>query len=502
MNTGMNWKVGLGFLALLACTFFFLGYEQVFFLGPQGIHFIRQTDSLSFVSQYYNTGSHFFETRLFNLESMEARGMCEFPILYYITAKAYTIFGEKVYLLKVINLSIVYAGVYSVFNMSYLILKDYAYANLIALFLMASTVFNYYALNYLPDPAALGFVLIGWHFFFLFETQKKNWGLLLSFFFFTLAGLIKVTFLISPLAIIVHCISSLLFKQMVFNKAIRFYLIALILGVVIVALYNVYVIYYNALYQSDYFTTGSRPIWSLSSENIGIVWDYITVYWYHIYFSRTSFHMLLGFIILQMVFFKKSSPKIATLTGILCLGSLAYFILFYAQFRDHDYYFLVFIPLIVFIIINAIKTSQNMVPSKKIHLVAKIGLIAVVIYGINFSRRKLEKRYEAGYDRFSRIAFIIQNEMPSIEKLEIPKDAKVIVAPDLSVNGGLFALNRIGWEIDKTDQITSELIEEYRSLGAKYLFLASNDEEAVEVGRNSGELVYQGAKLSVFKLRE
>ena len=502
MNTGIHWKIGLGFLALLACTFFFLGYDQVFFLGPQGIHFIRQTDSLSFVSQYYNTGSHFFESRLFNLESMEARAMCEFPILYYITAKAYTIFGEKVYLLKVINLSIVYAGVYSVFNMSYLILKDYAYAILIALFLMASTVFNYYALNYLPDPAALGFVLIGWYFFFLFETQKKNWGLLLSFFFFTLAGLIKVTFLISPLAIIVYYISSLLFKQMVINKAIRLYLIALILGVVIVALYNVYVIYYNALYQSDYFTTGSRPIWSLSSENIGIVWDYMNRNWYNKYFYTSSFHTLYIFVLFQLVFFKKSDHRIVSITGIIFLGSLAYLLLFYAQFRDHDYYFLVFIPLIIFIIINAIKTGQNWIHSQRVHFAIKLVLTVVVVSGLNYSRIKLEKRYEAGYDRFSRIAFIIQNEMPSIEKLEIPQDAKVIVAPDLSVNGGLFALNRMGWEIDKTDQVTSELIEEYRSLGAEYLFLASNDENALRISRGSGELIFKGKELSVFKLRE
>ena len=63
---------------------------------------------------------------------------------------------------------IISLGVFSVFRLSHLLLKDYAYAILIALFLFTSTVFNYYAFNYLPDAPALGFTLIGWFLVFKF----------------------------------------------------------------------------------------------------------------------------------------------------------------------------------------------------------------------------------------------------------------------------------------------------------------------------------------------
>ena len=142
----------------MTIIFFFFGFDKIFFSGPQGIHFIRQTDSLSFVSQYYNFGYDFFNPKIFNMDSVDGRAVSEFPIIYYLTALLYSIFGVKVYLLKILNLIISYIGVYCVYKVSYYILKDYVYAFLISLFLMTSTVFNYYSFNYLPDPSALAFV--------------------------------------------------------------------------------------------------------------------------------------------------------------------------------------------------------------------------------------------------------------------------------------------------------------------------------------------------------
>jgi len=74
------------FVITIIAIFFFLEFEKVFFLGPRGIHFMRQTDSLSFVSQYFNEGFNFFNPKLFNLKNIEGRAACEFPIIYYLTA--------------------------------------------------------------------------------------------------------------------------------------------------------------------------------------------------------------------------------------------------------------------------------------------------------------------------------------------------------------------------------------------------------------------------------
>lgn len=502
MNRNKNLLIDIIFIIALIGIFFFLDLGKIFFSYPQGIHFIRQTDSLSFVSQYFNTGCNFFSPRLFNLESIDGRGACEFPILYYITALLYSVFGEKVYLLKLLNITISYIGIFCVFKTSYLLLKDYFYASLIALFILTSTVFNYYSCNYLPDSSALGFIFIGWYYYFKFETNNKNKTIILSFLCFTLGGLIKVTYLINPISILLYYLVSIVLKKEKINKTFKPILICSVISILMVFFWNTYIIYYNSLYQSHYFTTSSRSIWSISSKKILVVWDYIQHYWYSKYFAYSSFHLIFFIIFFQIIFFKKSKFNIALITLCLFLGSLAYFLLFYMQFKNHDYYFMVFFPLIVFLMVNGISIGINCLKNKWIHFIIKLVMIAIVITGINYSRMKLNNRYENGLDDFSKIGFVIQNEIEEIEKLNIPKDSKFIVAPDLTPNGGLFFINKMGWRIDKSKNITIENINYYKKLGAEFLLLATNEKEVLEVGYNTGHIVFKGKELSIFKLNK
>ena len=152
-NISKNWKTIALATSVFLFLFFFLGYHNVFFRGPYGMHFMRQTDSLSFVSQYFNNGFHLFDPQLFNLKNIDGRAACEFPILYYITSLLYIIIGKKLFLLKFIYLLISFTGLFYVYRLSYLILKDQIYAIFTALFLCTSTVFNFMHLTiYLMHP--------------------------------------------------------------------------------------------------------------------------------------------------------------------------------------------------------------------------------------------------------------------------------------------------------------------------------------------------------------
>lgn len=207
------WIYGTLFLIALTVLFFYLGLAEIFFSGPQGIHFMRQTDSLSFASQYFNNGFHFFKPQLYNLKNIGGYAACEFPITYYITALLYSLVGKKLFLLKLLHFLIVSTGVYFIFKLSYQLLKDYFYAALICLLLFTSTVFNYYSFNYLPDAPALGFIFIGWYFIFQYQSSKKEKTVIISFLFFILGSLIKVTYLINPLAVIGFSLFSVLFHK-------------------------------------------------------------------------------------------------------------------------------------------------------------------------------------------------------------------------------------------------------------------------------------------------
>lgn len=490
------------FIIILTGLFFFIGYWNVLFSGPQGIHFMRQTDSLSFASQYFNKGYHFFEPELFNLKNTDGKAACEFPITYYITAILYSIFGKNVIILKLLHYIIISTGVFFVFKLAYLLLKDYFYATLVFLFLFTSTVFNYYAFNYLPDSPALGLTFVGWFFIFSYLNNKKNNSLILSFVFFTLGSLIKITYLINPLAILVFTLFVIIFyKDEIISKVIRKKIILWnTINLIIVALWNIYILYYNNEYDSNSFNTSALPIWDLSKNQIIEVLDYMSNYWYSKYFAHSSFHFLFVILLFQIFFIKKSISKIYLLALILFLGSLCYFLLFYSQFKNHDYYFLAFFPLVVLIIINGIKTLQRTSKNKYLHFVLKLILSVIIIVGVNYSRMKLNGRYNSTKDDFSEISNLIHKNLESIEKLNISKYSKFIVAPDLCQNGGLFFLDRMGWNIQKKEDITVDKINYYMELGANYLLLKTDDYEYFKIDEISNELIFKGKEIEIYKL--
>ena len=497
------WIQSIIFIVALLGLFFFFGLEEIFFSGPQGIHFMRQTDSLSFASKYFDNGYHFFKPQLYNLKNIDGNAACEFPITYYLTALLYSVFGKKVFILKLLHFIIVNIGVFCIFKLAYQILQDYFYAVLISLLLFTSTVFNYYSFNYLPDAPALGLTFIGWFFYFRYQIDKKKKTVLTSFLFFTLGSLIKVTYLINPLAIVVFSIFSILFrkKEFIHSANVKKTIAYGILGVMIVVAWNAYMIYYNALYDSVSFNTKALPIWDLSKDEISIVWDHIVNYWYSKYFANSSFHLLFIILPFQLIFYKKANFKLSLITITLFFGSLAYFILFYSQFKDHDYYSLAFLPFIVLAIINGIKTLQNISNKTNLHIIIKLIMSIVVIAGINYSKMKLSDRYENINDIHSKTSFLIDKNSKAIEKLNIPHRAKFIVAPDLCQNGGLFFLNRMGWNIKEEKDIVIDKINHYQDLGADYLLLISDEHAFLQTNNITGELILKGKGIEIYKLK-
>jgi len=490
----------LGFIGLLIALFFFLGLYVVFFAWPEGYHFLRQTDSLSFASNYYNDGFNFFAPKLYNLKNIDGRAVCEFPITYYITALSYTVFGKQIFILRIIHLLIIYMGVYYIFKLSMLVLKDFLYSLIIALFLFTSTIFNYYSFNYLPDIAALGFAFAGWYFIYKYSLDFRNKTAFIAFLFFTLGGLIKVTYMINPLAVIfVYILSYFTVYREIKNKKIIKYGI---FSVLIVILWNVYVLYYNSKYQSNSFNTTILPIWDLDKAGIKEVFNYMWKYWYSKYFAYSSFHLLAVLIALQLVFIKRVNKRFAFALLIMLFASISYFLLFYQQFKEHDYYFLAFMPFIILIVINGIYTLDKLIKKAVFKWIIKIGLLVLVIAGINYSRLKIAERYTPWDDEYSKSALVIRDNIDDINKLKIPKEAKLIIATDLTQNGALFFIDRMGWVIRKKEDITQDNILNYKKKGADYLVLINPEKEQLNTAKEFGTIVLNKADLKILKLEK
>ncbi|PLX19269.1 MAG: hypothetical protein C0597_05455 [Marinilabiliales bacterium] len=501
-NLNKTYVIDIAFLSVLAILFFYFGYHDVFFSEPFGIHYMRQTDSLSFASNYYNHGFKFFSPELYNLKNMDGKAACEFPFTYYITALLYSIFGKQFFIQRIVHIVIAYFGVFCSYRLALLILKDKVYAVLVGLIVFSSTVFNYYAFNYLPDIPALGLVFAGWYFFYKYLTDEKRSSLIFMLLFFTLGSLIKVTYLINLLSIISYSILIVLVlrEKVALPRGKKIIWTGLI-SVFLVVVWNIYMIHYNTINESSSFNTKALPIWGMTKENIHFVWELITNYWYKQYFPKSIFHLFYAIFFLQIILIKKGNKQFSTVLLILFLANLSYLILFYSQFRDHDYYFLAFFPVFILVLINGLKTLQNITSNKIIHLIIQLVVAVLLVSGVNFSRVRVYKRFDKKIDKYSQAGLIIHEHNNSIKQLNIPKESRFIVAPDLCQNGGLFFLDKKGWNLTP-DQINIENIVELKNRGAQYLLMVTKDSALLSGADSTGMRIFENLEIAIFKLKE
>ena len=458
---------------------------------------------MSFVSNYYKNGFHFFQPSNYNLMSVNGNAACEFPIIYYFTAFLYLLFGEKEYLLKTIHLIIFSIGLYHVYKLSFLILKNRIQAYLIPLFILSSTSLVYYSFNFLPDTPALGFAFSGWYFIYRFKEETSLKLLLLTTLFFGLSSLLKVTYLVHPIAAYAMIFMNYYFVKSnikIDKKSLIKLTLFFAIALVSVVLWNIFVLYYNEINNSVYYTTNILPIWDLSVQERAIYWRDILSEWYKKYLAETSFHFLLFSCLFSILMLKKITLEVKWILVFLLIGSIVYFILFFHQFRYHDYYSLLFFPLIVFLLISFFESFQNAFQNKKIGWILNLGFIIITLAGLNYARMKTTERYENGCDSVSKIGFLLRKNKLEIDKLNIPLKARVIIGPDLSVNGGLYSVHREGWVINSKSEITSKKMKQLKNFGANYFILTENDLTSQKVIEQDGKRIFQNNDLSVYKL--
>jgi hypothetical protein len=466
------------FLLLLFFIFILFNYQFVIFQGPYGIHFIRQTDSLSFVSNYYHNGFHFFEPEIFNLSSINGKNACEFPIVYYFTALLYLIFGENDFILRLITYSISSIAFIYLFKICKLFIQNIIISILFTLILISSPILQYYSINFLPDGIVLAFTIIAWyHFLNFILNNKKIEVFYYSFIFFGIASLIKVTYFIHPFAAILTLLLMDLFKLKSILKTLKTnakQILIFILILIIILSWTYFLTVYNAKNNANYFTIKPLPIWELHKTQIFEVLDHLTNHWFSQFYYPSTIHLYYVLIFIFILNIYKLEKKLIFIVLFLFLGLTFYFILFFKQFKNHDYYLLNFLPMLFIVLIISInRIEQQVVKYQKKYLFPFIQLIlfVFVILSYKHTKIKMNERFDIKRsDLFADIGKKLRNTRTVLAKNKIPKSAKFIICNDKSPNGGLYFINRKGWNVSDTSVQSLNLLNHFLSKNeAKYI---------------------------------
>jgi 4-amino-4-deoxy-L-arabinose transferase-like glycosyltransferase len=403
----------------------------------------------------------------------------ECPILYYFIAILWKVFGYSDFTYRLLNTIIFFVGLVALYKTAFHFLKNHFWSTFIPILLFTSPVVTYYAANYLTDTTAIALILIGWNYIIKFICHNKNRTFYTAFFFFTIAGLIKVTALLSVMALLGIILYSTIKKNnRFFPTNLKFdikkgIVVTMMFGIIIA--WYLFAINYNKshkAYAADgntYFSTNTFPIWNLDKQDIIDITHEITNHWSNEYYHYSVYFLFLALFLVFTFFIKKTNPFLTTITMLVLGGTILFCLLWYFAFAQHDYYIINLLILPVFMFIAVLEFLNRTYPKISNSLLTKVALSILLLFNINYAKGKLKERYLGEANEYKNYKDV-HSITPYLRELGIHSDDKVISLPDHTPCYTLYLMNQPGWsQINFRND--SAQVKEYIQLGAKYLIL-------------------------------
>jgi len=493
------------------CTVFIImcwAYDlnNTFFVRPQSIHIWRQTNSLSIALNYFDHNNSLFQPQLHNQfcgDGTSGKSAGEFPIIYYSVAKLWKIFGVHEWIFRLVQLIIIFIGLFSLFELSKHFLKNQLMAGFVALILFTSPMLVFYGINFLPDGPSLAMMFTGWYFVLRHHLTRKNHQLWIAAFFFAIAVMIKITSAFSLIAFVLWLFYewTLIPKEKrIFNYQIKQVLPFIAIVTISFAWYR-YVEYYNFLNQGEFSFHGIWPIWRLTANE----WIGIKAAVSDIFFKEYMNPYLQYLTVLLWLFmltrFRKNSRILNWMLILLPMGALSVLLLWFQVLNAHDYYLIIMLLVIPFVWLSIFSVFND---TRWInHPILLVGLSLIFIYNIHTCQKQLSNRYQGWMnDGFVNHYSALCEIEPLLEQLKIEKNDRVISIPDPSITASLYYMNRPGFTDFGTDFNKEEQFRKRINQGAKYMII--NDTTIIDrpiVKAFAQHLLGQYRNVKIFDLR-
>lgn len=488
-------------LALLAILIFMYlhFYLRILDYLPWGMHFWRQMDSASMAFLFYQDGLSLLEPKVHNLLAGEGKAVGEFPLLYYLIGKLYSIFGYNIIIYRIFWGTITLFGVFSIYKISEGLLKNSLLAFFIALFTYTSPIYLIYGISFIPDSAALSIGFISLYFFYLFYSESKRIYFYIGLIFVLLAALLKITVTLPFIALLLTYAWFSIKDGSVKGALLKYRseLVPILLCFILIFIWYRYAMWYNEENDTRYFFLRINPIWELRWEGMVAIFIKIKA-WSREYFSFISLFILglSTFVLFVLPTSNKNVKKWTFFLKVLFLGGVAYFLLFYSQFEAHDYYILCLLSLAPAILILAYKRILISELSDNVKRLLKYLLPVIVFISAAHSVERCKERLVYPEIYWNPDA---HHASKLFDQYSIDEDAVFIAPYDPSPNGTLYAINRKGYSGYNLALNTTEY---FIKQGAEYMLIASDvDNEKPYVSIYTDSLIMQYNQVRVYRTK-
>lgn len=481
----MNFKINQNlvfWIIFVILSIHFKFYETIN-LPPQSTDLWRQADCYTIAINYYQNGFHFFKPQVHFLFDQNGYAAGEFPLIYFVSALLFKVFGVHYFLFKGLNLLIFFAGLYSLFKISLKLTKDLLYSFILSILYFCTPVIFFYANNFLSDVSALSFNIIGALFFIKFIDKNKKKNLWLAASCFALAGLLKASASIFLIAIICALFAELFiakkksnyFKVINSNKIPLFF--SFILSLSLIVAWYFYAIEFNKSNHTVFFGTKAMkgwPIWENNRDGFKETIHYFRSIHLEILSVVNVFLFSLS-VILIVAFIKKVDKLILLILIFLSIGITLFIAYFWKGFQDQQYYLvnLIILPILSMLAAYKIVVSFNL---NEISIKFSYAILILSTLFVIYKSKNVYKCYYKGGWRHQKLmeVYYDNNIETKLTSAGIGKKEIVISLTDGTPNGTLSMLNRRGWSsygFNKSQSFTKASFETKIKMGARFLIL-------------------------------
>jgi len=465
----------------------FCMHLHVFKLDLIGYHVWRQTQTQSTIENFYSEDFNILNPRINSRGDGTGIFRMEFPIMQWVFACFYKIFGDHIIISRILTFIIGLFSVWGIYLLLYNIFKLQRLALMGAWCFSFSPVFYYYTMNPLPDNLALCSSIYGMAFFFKWIDNRKYSDIVWSAIFLSLSILAKLPFIVYLGGIGAYFICN--FKKEGISNILKISLIFLCFLLLPVVWYLKVI----GTWQGNGIVTGILSVHKsdianlidiLQSNFISTLPELLINYGSLIFFLGGS---------LIVFFYKKYKNGLFPIFLFWGISVLLYFLFEMNMIGTvHDYYLFPFLPLI-FIIVAYGAEKILAYPYKALRAIA---LIALCILPITAYLRA-DHRWNSIDPGFNPNLSIYKNDLRNI----VPDNRLCVIGNDESSYIWFYYINKKGWAFDN-DDLNRESLKMMINKGACYLYTDSKKvEQDTGVKNCISSLIMQKGDINVYKLK-
>lgn len=481
---------------VIACLLY--NYPHTMQFGPRGIHQWRQSDCYSIAVNYYEENRPFLQPAMHwcTEDGVSAQAVSEMPLLNYSVAMLWKIFGKHDWIYRMLETLILFLGLFALFRIFEDLTKNSIWALLLTQLVFTSPLLAYYGNSFTPDVPAFSVALMGLYAFLKqYRTGQRKW-IIAAYTLFLIAGLLKISSLLIFFSIggifVLERLKWLKTEAPVF-KMPWWHAGGFLVVIAVTYFWYSYATRYNEAHGSGgLLLTGILPFWDITDPKAP---TYIARALFQ-ELMREYFNLPILCILLCLAFglllnFRRNNRALSFMVLFGLIGMALFIVLFFQVFNVHDYYLTNMLMLAVLILGAAAAFMHKQYPAVLQARTLRWMVLLLIVFSTWHTAIHTRLKYSyidplvmnswmVSGDEYERMHGLhtgyelhlnnCHNITPTLRKLGIKREDKVISIPDGSINVSLALMDQKGFsEFGYSDRSGTDRIEHFIKLGAKYL---------------------------------